>query len=886
MFADFAAILFSFFMTLDSQQYKSSIVYVELPADLTESVLAYGRLIPDAHLTDNGRESTPHITILHGITTNNVSDIEDALTDISPFTVSLSQTSVFHEPEFDVLKIDVIDPDGRLLGIREALSNSLESSSTHGDYQPHITSAYLQPGMGNDHSANDYFKGYRLMIDQVVFGGQDGQRTTIKLNGQPNGDSNLMTNTAAEISTQSRNDLPDSAFLYIDNSATGKDDSGKTVPRSARHFPVHDLAHVRNAIARIPQSDAPGLDDAKKVALQAKARKMLASQENDSSKADDPTSTDVHVDDMTSTTTTQMKNKPKKSKTVHYLNKMMSLMSSKFDQVELAAMVKQARSHAGGMTKAEMAKMRLMMGQDDGESSAGTADIVARSQNDGHLAFQQSNDEGSESLTEKIREVESAFYARYGGGMGYQSEYWCQEVWVDYLIARSNKDGDLYRFYYQSDDKGNITFGAPIEVEVTYTDVKHAHDIADMCALGHRWRLFVEYQFADPPEWMPLLPKPGKYQHPEYGEINITKDRNKNFIKNFDSGVYQSTLPINTEHTPDNEGAYGWIEQLRLNENNSVDARVTWTDRGEEAIKKDRFRYISPEWNDTWVNAIGQKFKDILRGAALTVRPFFKDEFLEPLVASENGELFAIAANAAVSRTTGETVIYFSALPPKNQPATTPDSKENQMPNTTAVIPARAESAVSIEQFTELSNRFAEMEKLTKGQAVQIDALTGYKAQAETQIKELTEANSALVSTARTKRLTDEIKGRVEGGVRWHGDFTQHFSLLEKMVVAWGEDSELVKGYIEQQRVIAKQMAASPLYKEIGSDAGGETSARTATEKIEAMVRKTMTDNPAITYGDALAQVARTNRKLYAEHTGSSVIDVAKRSSQRIEDED
>lgn len=81
-------------------------------------------------------------------------------------------------------------------------------------------------------------------------------------------------------STAMQNKLPDSSFLYIEDGGT-KDEGGRTVPRSKRHFPVRDaqgnvdLAHVRNAIARIPQSNAPGLDDAKKAALQARARRML-----------------------------------------------------------------------------------------------------------------------------------------------------------------------------------------------------------------------------------------------------------------------------------------------------------------------------------------------------------------------------------------------------------------------------------------------------------------------------------------------------------------------------------------------------------------------------------------------------------------------------------
>lgn len=55
------------------------------------------------------------------------------------------------------------------------------------------------------------------------------------------------------------NDLPDSAFAFIEPGGE-KDADGKTAPRSKRHFPLkdangnYDAAHVRNALARAPQS--------------------------------------------------------------------------------------------------------------------------------------------------------------------------------------------------------------------------------------------------------------------------------------------------------------------------------------------------------------------------------------------------------------------------------------------------------------------------------------------------------------------------------------------------------------------------------------------------------------------------------------------------------
>jgi hypothetical protein len=57
----------------------------------------------------------------------------------------------------------------------------------------------------------------------------------------------------ADLTSAAINDLPDSAFAYIEPGGT-KDAGGKTIPRANRHFPVHDEAHARNALSRAPQS--------------------------------------------------------------------------------------------------------------------------------------------------------------------------------------------------------------------------------------------------------------------------------------------------------------------------------------------------------------------------------------------------------------------------------------------------------------------------------------------------------------------------------------------------------------------------------------------------------------------------------------------------------
>jgi DNA adenine methylase len=89
---------------------------------------------------------------------------------------------------------------------------------------------------------------------------------------------------AAEKAAWSRafvNDLPDGAFLYVEPGGK-KDESGRTVPRNLRHFPVRgadgkvDLPHLRNALARIPQSRVPGLTEDDLLGLQERARELLA----------------------------------------------------------------------------------------------------------------------------------------------------------------------------------------------------------------------------------------------------------------------------------------------------------------------------------------------------------------------------------------------------------------------------------------------------------------------------------------------------------------------------------------------------------------------------------------------------------------------------------
>ncbi len=98
----------------------------------------------------------------------------------------------------------------------------------------------------------------------------------------------------ADWSTEYINDLPDSAFMYIEEGGE-KDEEGKTTPRSLRHLPYKDkegnidLPHVRNALARLNQvelKDGSKLPEDKREEIRNKLEKILEENTEQSSSSE------------------------------------------------------------------------------------------------------------------------------------------------------------------------------------------------------------------------------------------------------------------------------------------------------------------------------------------------------------------------------------------------------------------------------------------------------------------------------------------------------------------------------------------------------------------------------------------------------------------------
>ena len=353
----------------------------------------------------------------------------------------------------------------------------------------------------------------------------------------------------------------------------------------------------------------------------------------------------------------------------------------------------------------------------------------------------------------------------------------------------------------------------------------------------HEWRLFNEFEFAEPPDWIPFLPKPGEFSHASYGKVAITPERNAQFVSNFKSGIYQTQLPIDAEHQTKLSGAMGWVRDMRLNEDGSADAKVEWTDRGKAMLTENRFKYFSPEFFETWTDpATNQQHQDVAIGGALTTRPFFKESSLRPLVASERG-LFAADP---VSPDTPVTTIFFNSL------------SEVQMET--------KDAAITPQQFSELHQQFNEV----KGALAASEAK---RAETEQEAKRFAEALDKSNARIALMEAADQRRRFAETCKDWFGKTEANVSLLVKMAEAFGEDSQEFKDFVISQNAIAAQLAESKLFSEIGTSRSADN-AGTPGGKIEAIARQVATERK-ITIAQAMTIAAEQNPQLYAEYVNA-----------------
>ena len=153
-------------------------------------LMEYIKNIPEEILfeagnTNYGREVNPHITVLYGIKPIDEQKAKSILSKIPGKLVStLGEVSLFENCKdngktFDVLKIDVSSP--HLEKVNETLRKNVNYQNEHA-YHPHVTIAYVKPGMGKQFVGESKFKGMKFLFEVFLYSnGKNEAYTTIPM---------------------------------------------------------------------------------------------------------------------------------------------------------------------------------------------------------------------------------------------------------------------------------------------------------------------------------------------------------------------------------------------------------------------------------------------------------------------------------------------------------------------------------------------------------------------------------------------------------------------------------------------------------------------------------------------------------------------------------
>lgn len=171
-------------------KYDYSSTQLDLPENSALAVKSLSSKIPDEDLAEKGRvgevgtSEGPHITVKYGLHDNEPEKVRELLADEKPITVKMGKTSVFDDSgDGDVVKVDVDSPELRALN--KKIADAMEHTDTHPGYSPHVTVAYVKPGLGKKYAGDTSLEGHTVTIDKLTFSGADGRLHEIPLGKRP-----------------------------------------------------------------------------------------------------------------------------------------------------------------------------------------------------------------------------------------------------------------------------------------------------------------------------------------------------------------------------------------------------------------------------------------------------------------------------------------------------------------------------------------------------------------------------------------------------------------------------------------------------------------------------------------------------------------------------
>lgn len=388
-------------------------------------------------------------------------------------------------------------------------------------------------------------------------------------------------------------------------------------------------------------------------------------------------------------------------------------------------------------------------------------------------------------------------------------------------------------------------------------------------------------------EWISFLPKPNKYFHEKFGEMDLTSSTYEEMIRNFNDYVYKQDLPIRATHTPSDGGAIGWIRRggMRLAQDGSIEVRPEWNELGKGLVADNRFQHVSAEYCKMWTNPVTQeKIPNVAVGLALVTRPHFKTDVLNPLSESE-ALAFSEAFKEDVSLREAGGLKDLGDIPvdlkfeEKEGIAVTDEEKKIALAEARALVLA-ADKEETDRAAAAAATKLAEDSKpivLTDLTTVVITA--EQRSEERRQFADLTtrvelaerrattaEANMKQIETDRRKeKFLAEVTGHsAENGVAWFGSIEANVSHLVSLAEQFGDNSAQVQYTVAQKRTEASAIERSDILKPLSTHFGEDGASVQA--QVQLLAENVRRADPKLSPEQAEVQALRENPELYLRY--------------------
>jgi len=243
----------------------------------------------------------------------------------------------------------------------------------------------------------------------------------------------------------------------------------------------------------------------------------------------------------------------------------------------------------------------------------------------------------------------------------------------------------------------------------------------------------------------------GKFDHPKYGDLDISLDFLQSLVDNFENNTLNRDVSFDWNH--DRKEASAWLRGLSIIDDVLVGS-VEFTKKGKESVEGGEYGYFSVEYDEDYEDPeSGETHGPVLMGGALTNRPFInglrKIEFEMP--DDDSIKLFTMKPEKEKKKKPTPTK--------KRQPALTEDKLKEELGKSRGTIKDLQSKIKALEGKLgrdEEDDDLDELRELLSNQKETIKALTGeVKALKDDNVKAASEARRLKVESMCNEYMTE-----------------------------------------------------------------------------------------------------------------------------------